>query len=140
LPLLLALVVVLAPARVHSQSGAATGWLEGTVTDSSGAAVAGADIAVRNQNTGISTTITSGGEGDFTVLYLEPGTYEVTIQKTGFNKRVLKDIAVTVGTRAIIHPQLAVGRIDATITVTAATPLVDTAESSLGTRRGSTKH
>jgi len=133
LPLLLALVMMLAPTTVHSQSAAATGRLEGTVTDSSGAAVSGAEIAVRNQNTGISTTITSGSEGDFTVLYLEPGTYEVSIQKSGFNKLVLKDIAVTVGTRAIIHPQLAVGRIEATITVTATTPLVDTAESSLGT-------
>jgi len=133
LPLLLALVMMLAPTTVHSQSAAATGRLEGTVTDSSGAAVSGAEIAVRNQNTGISTTITSGSEGDFTVLYLEPGTYEISIQKSGFNKLVLKDIAVTVGTRAIIHPQLAVGRIEATITVTATTPLVDTAESSLGT-------
>ncbi len=133
LPLLLALVGMLAPTAVYSQSAAATGRLEGTVTDSSGAAVSGADIAVRNQNTGISTTMTSGSEGDFTVLYLEPGTYEVTIQKTGFNKLVMKDIAVMVGTRAIIHPQLAVGRIEATITVTATTPLVDTAESSLGT-------
>ncbi len=108
LPLLLALVVMVAPTTLHSQSAAATGRLEGTVIDSSGAAVSGADIAVRNQNTGISTTIASGSEGDFTVLYLEPGTYEVSIQKSGFNKLVLKDIAVTVGTRPIIHPQLPV--------------------------------
>ena len=57
----------------------------------------------------------------------------VTIQKVGFNRLVLKDITVTVGTRAIIHPQLAIGRIETTISVSATTPLVDTAESSLGT-------
>ena len=124
---------MLSSVAAHSQSASSTGRLEGTVTDSSGAGVPSAEIAVRNQNTGISTTLRSGTEGDFIFLYLDPGTYEVTIQKSGFNKLLLKDITVTVGTRAIIHPQLAVGRIETTISVTASTPLVDTAESSLGT-------
>ncbi len=131
--LLLTMILMLSSVAAHSQSASSTGRLEGTVTDSTGAAVPGADITVRNQNTGISTTQQSGAEGDFIFLYLDPGTYEVTIQKSGFNKLVLKDITVTVGTRAIIHPQLAVGRIETTISVTASTPLVDTAESSLGT-------
>jgi len=127
------MILMLSPTAVQSQSASATGRLEGIVTDSSGAAVPGADITVRNQNTGISTTLQSAAEGDFTFLYLDPGTYEVSIQKAGFNKLVLKDITVTVGTRAIIHPQLAVGRIETTVLVSATTPLVDTAESSLGT-------
>src|SRR6266403_4106534 len=131
--LLLAMFLTLSPTAFHSQSAAATGRLEGTVRDSSGASVPGADIAVRNQNTGISTTLRSGTEGDFTILYLDPGTYEVSVQKSGFNKLVLRDITVTVGTRAIIHPQLAVGKIETTVSVSATTPLVDTAESSLGT-------
>jgi len=133
LPLLLTMILMLSPTAVQSQSASATGRLEGIVTDSSGAAVPGADITVRNQNTGISTTLQSAAEGDFTFLYLDPGTYEVSIQKAGFNKLVLKDITVTVGTRAIIHPQLAVGRIETTVSVSATTPLVDTAESSLST-------
>src|SRR4030088_2471910 len=131
--LLLTAILMLSSVAAHSQSASSTGRLEGTVTDSSGAGVPAAEIAVRNQNTGISTTLRSGTEGDFIFLYLDPGTYEVTIQKSGFNKLLLKDITVTVGTRAIIHPQLAVGRIETTISVTASTPLVDTAESSLGT-------
>jgi hypothetical protein len=107
--------------------------LEGTVTDSSGAAIADAEVTVRNQDTGFSTTVRSNPDGDFVALYLDPGTYEVSIQKGGFGKLVLKDITVTVGTRAILHPQLTVGKIDTVVTVTADTPLVDTAESSLGT-------
>ena len=103
------------------------------MTDSSGAAVPAADITVRNQDTGISATLQSGTEGEFTFLYLDPGTYEISIQKAGFNKLVLKDIAITVGTRAIIRPQLAVGKVETTVSVSAVTPLVDTAESSLGT-------
>src|SRR3979411_1653158 len=116
--LLLTAILMLSSVAAHSQSASSTGRLEGTVTDSSGAGVPAAEIAVRNQNTGISTTLRSGTEGDFVFLYLDPGTYEVTIQKSGFNKLLLKDITVTVGTRAIIHPQLAVGRIETTISVT----------------------
>jgi len=128
----LALFFAFAP-PVHAQSAAATGRLEGTVTDPTGAAVPGADITVRNQNTGIATTVQSSIEGEFTVLYLDPGTYEAAIQKAGFGKLVMRDIIINVGTRAVIHPQLKLGKIDAVITVNAETPLVDTAASSLGT-------
>ena len=68
LPLLLTMILMLSPTAVQSQSASATGRLEGIVTDSSGAAVPGADITVRNQNTGISTTLQSAAEGDFTFL------------------------------------------------------------------------
>jgi Carboxypeptidase regulatory-like domain len=117
----------------QAQSAAATGRLEGTVTDPSGAAVPAADITVRNQNTGLVTTVQSSAAGEFNVLYLEPGTYEVSIQKAGFGTLVLRDITISVGTRAVIHPQLRIGKIDAVVTVSAETPLVDTAASSLGT-------
>jgi hypothetical protein len=131
--LLFATVLFLSSSLAAAQSAAATGRLEGTVTDPTGAAVAGADITVRNQNTGVSTTVHSTDDGDFTILYLDPGTYEVSIQKSGFGRSVLKDVTITVGTRAVIHPQLTVGKVDATVTVSADTPLVDTAQSSLGT-------
>ena len=120
-------------ANSYAQSASATGRLEGTVTDPTGAAVPGADITVRNQNTGIATTVQSSADGEFTVLYLDPGLYEVSMEKTGFGKLVLREITITVGTRAVIHPQLKVGKIDAVVTVNAETLLVDTAASSLGT-------
>jgi len=60
LSLLLAMILMLSPTAVQSQSASATGRLEGIVTDSTGAAVPGADVTVRNQNTGISTTLRSG--------------------------------------------------------------------------------
>jgi outer membrane receptor protein involved in Fe transport len=130
---LFAFVLLLSSPFGQAQSAADTGRLEGAVTDSSGAAIADAEVAVRNQNTGVSTTVRSSAEGDFVVLYLDPGTYEVSIYKNGFGRLVLKDITVSVGTRAILHPQLSVGKVESTVTVSAETPLVDTAESSLGT-------
>jgi hypothetical protein len=107
----------------QAQSAAATGRLEGTVTDSTGAAVGDADVSVSNQNTGVSTSVRSSAEGGFVVLYLNPGTYEVSIRKNGFGKLVLKDITVSVGTRAILHPQLSLGKVESTVTVSADTPM-----------------
>src|SRR5438270_12892599 len=68
--------------HAYAQSAAATGRLEGTVTDASGAAIAGAEIAVRNQNTGVSSAAQSTAEGAFTMLYLDPGTYSDSLVKS----------------------------------------------------------
>jgi hypothetical protein len=126
-------MLLLSSLAASAQSASATGRLEGTVTDPSGAAVPDAEIIVRNQNTGVSTTLRSTADGDFTVLYLEPGSYEVSIKKPGFGMLIVRDITISVGTRAVIHPELKVGKIDTTVTVSAETPLLDTAASSLGT-------
>ena len=131
--LFFAFVLLLSSTLARAQSAAASGRLEGTVTDPSGAAVPDAEITVRNQNTGVATTIRSTAAGEFFVLYLDPGTYEVSIEKSGFGKLVLQDITVTVGTRAVLHPQLSIGKTDVVMNVSAETPLVDTAASSLGT-------
>jgi hypothetical protein len=131
--LLFVSVSLLSSPGANAQSASATGRLEGTVTDPSGAAVPDAEIIVRNQNTGVSTALRSAENGDFTVLYLEPGSYEVSIKKPGFGTLIVRDITISVGTRAVIHPELKVGKIDTTVTVSAETPLVDTAASSLGT-------
>src|SRR3977135_1238889 len=105
--LLLMMILLLSSTTVHAQSASATGRLEGTVTDSTGAAVSAADITVRKQKQGVYAARPDGTEGEFTFLYLDPGTYEISIQKAGFNKLVLKDVTITIGTRAIIHPELA---------------------------------
>ncbi len=126
-------ILLLSSTLVHSQSASTTGRLEGTITDPSGAAVPDADVTIRNQDTGATSTARSSAEGEFVALYLEPGSYEVSIEKSGFGKLVLKDTVVTVGGRSTLHPRLSVGKMDTTLTVTAESPLVDTAASSLGT-------
>ena len=131
--LLLTLGCMLLSPYLQAQSASASGRLEGIVTDTTGAAVPGANVTARNQNTGLATSLQSNAEGEFTFLYLDPGSYEVSIQKSGFSTRVLKDVTVSVGTRAILHPQLTLGRLETTVSVNATTPLVDSAESSLGT-------
>jgi len=60
-----------------------SGTIVGTVTDPSGAVVPGADIIVTDQGTNVASTTVSDKSGAFTVPYLQPGIYTVTVEKTG---------------------------------------------------------
>src|SRR5215472_11510400 len=60
-----------------------SGTIVGTVTDPSGAAVAGATVSVVNENTNVATSTVSGESGEFTVPYLAAGSYMVVVEKPG---------------------------------------------------------
>src|SRR4051812_33823733 len=60
------------------------GTVLGTVTDTSGAVVAGAKVSVKNVNTGLERTTTTSADGSYTVPELPLGTYTVTITQSGF--------------------------------------------------------
>ena len=92
------LLVVLAAASVafgQSQSNAAD--LQGTVKDSTGAAIAGATVTARNQATNASRTATTNDDGYYRIINLPPGDYEVTVEAPNFKKAVLTKVTVTVG-------------------------------------------
>jgi protocatechuate 3,4-dioxygenase beta subunit len=61
-----------------------TATLTGTITDPNGAVVPGAIVTATSVETGQSKTATTGEEGNYTIPFLPPGTYNVTIAKTGF--------------------------------------------------------
>jgi hypothetical protein len=121
------------PDPQRAQSALGSGQLEGTVLDSTGAAVAKATVTVRNQDTGVSVTQPTDDIGHFIFLYLVPGSYQVSIQRSGFETLALKDVVVRVGTTVTLHPQLSLGKMETTVNVTAATAMVDTTQSSMGT-------
>ena len=64
------------------------GIITGIVTDPSGSAVAGAEVKVRNEETGVETALVSNGSGAYTTPPLPLGTYTVTVDHTGFKKAV----------------------------------------------------
>src|SRR5438045_1350734 len=104
----LAFTLVLAT-LANAQASLGTGRLEGTIVDSSGAAIVDSTVTVRNQNTGISETQNSDSTGHFVFLSLSSGTYQVTIQKPGFQTDVINDVSVKVGTTTNLRRQLVVG-------------------------------
>ncbi|MGH9560891.1 MAG: carboxypeptidase-like regulatory domain-containing protein, partial [Terracidiphilus sp.] len=86
LALLFALALCVSMLGVRSVSAQATGnaQLNGTVTDPSGATVAGAKIEVRNTATNATSTATTNQSGFYAVPNLPPGAYELTATASGF--------------------------------------------------------
>ena len=113
--LLIMFVLMNAPVRAQVE----TGSLSGTVRDSSGAAVAGATVTVRNVATSAERSTTTGNNGQYNVPGLTPGMYELTVASTGFAKFTSR-VEVTVGSSVTVDPQLSVSNQTTTIEVVAA--------------------
>ena len=112
----------------------ATATILGTVTDSSGAAVAGAMITVKNTDTGVTNTTVTDSQGRYTVPALIIGTYEVDVEAAGFKKSLHGGISLTVGSEVVVDAALEVGTIQQTVTVESAMCLhVETTSSTVST-------
>ncbi len=83
--------------------------LEGTVTDQSGAAVAGADVKILAADTGIAQEQNSNSKGYYRFPGLAVGRYTVTVTNTGFKTKVIEDVIVQVGQTRTLDATLAVG-------------------------------
>ena len=125
-----ACLIVIA-ATLLSQS--TTGIISGTVTDTSGAVVAGAKVEVKNVGTGIVQSTTSNAQGRFRVSELLVGDYEVQAAQPGFQTVVRKGITLTVGSEAVIDFSLQVGQAQQTVTVEAQASQVDTSSVAVST-------
>ncbi|MFZ1009740.1 MAG: carboxypeptidase-like regulatory domain-containing protein, partial [Candidatus Sulfotelmatobacter sp.] len=107
--------------------------LTGQVTDSSGAAVIGATISVRNTGTNLTQSSTSNGEGVYLVAPLPPGDYSLTVQQRGFERYVQNGIVLTANLEATQNVTLKPGNISETVEVTAGAELINTTSAELGT-------
>lgn len=128
---LLAMFVLL----LGSAAGAQTfrGTVLGTVTDSSGASVAGATVTVKNTGTGLTRTVTTGEDGGYSVPELPIGTYSVTVTKDGFKTGVVSGIAVEVSSEVRADVALQAGDVAQRIEVTGdSLPQVDSTSNVLG--------
>lgn len=114
------------------QAQLSTSTLVGTIKDTSGAVVPGAAVTVKNLQTGLERSVTSGSSGDYTVTNLQIGHYSVTVSHAGFRTARVSDIQLQVGQTARADAVLQVGSASQRVTVTAATPLLNTTSSSVG--------
>ena len=94
------------------------GTILGTVTDSSGAAISGAAVAVKNINTGLSRNVTTSEDGTYTVPELPIGTYSVTVEKTGFKQGLVTGIQVEVSSERRADIALTPGEVAQVVEVT----------------------
>ncbi|PYT76342.1 MAG: hypothetical protein DMG40_26325, partial [Acidobacteria bacterium] len=123
--LLLCLLISSAAGVLYGQGGA-SGTILGTVTDSSGAVVANADIEVTNTATNVTSRTQTTSSGDFTVPFLPPGIYRVTVQSPGFQQSVTEGVTLAVAQQARVNVTLKPGAITQSVEVQAGAVTLDT--------------
>ena len=107
-----------------------TGGVSGTVTDSTGAGVGGANLTLKSTTTTDQFTATSSSAGDFVFSLLKPGEYTLTVVKDGF-KTVHRSVTVQLGTTINASVSLEIGSATTTIEVVAASGAQIQTESSI---------
>ena len=113
----------------YAQVSGAT--LSGTVTDPSGAAVAGATVSIKNTSTGIVKETTTDAAGLYNVPNIPPAVYDVTTSATGFSTMVQTGITLRVGAQQTLNISLKVGEKSTSVTVTSEAPQVELTSSAL---------
>jgi outer membrane receptor protein involved in Fe transport len=109
------------------------GTILGTVTDTTGATVAGAKVTVKNTDTGLTREITTGDEGNYSAPELPIGNYVVTAGKTGFKSGVVSDIHLEASSQRRTDFTLQPGEITETIEVSGESlPQIETQSDTLG--------
>lgn len=121
----------LAPLAVHAQVANNTA-LVGTIADSEGNPVAGAKVVAVNQATKVEYPGTTNGEGYYSIMFILPGTYDITVQDAGFQTEISKGVVVEINAAARTNLVLRVGAASEVVTVTAATPPLSTDDAVLG--------
>jgi Carboxypeptidase regulatory-like domain/TonB dependent receptor-like, beta-barrel/TonB-dependent Receptor Plug Domain len=104
----------------------------GTITDSSGAAIPGATVVVSSSATGIKKQAVTGSGGEYTISYLTPGSFDVTVSANGFRSAEQKSIVLQINQQARVNLVMAVAGQEQTIQVQGTQPLLQTEDASLG--------
>src|SRR5882762_5167290 len=123
---ILALVIPFAVVHVtHGQTQITTGTIQGTVTDSNGAVVPGANVEVKNLDTNLVRTLATDEGGRFVALGLPPGPYSVTVSKQGFATSVAERLDLTVGQALNLPLGMKISGVEERVTINSS-PTVDT--------------
>ena len=129
----LCLCLALTPSGALAQSQATTGDIEGRVLDPNGAVVPNATVTARNQATGFERTASTDGDGNYRLVLLPPGTYDVSAAASGFSRTPVANVPVTIGGKTPLEIGLAVGGANVAVLVEAGAATVETTRTSVST-------
>jgi hypothetical protein len=118
------------PMALSAQTTSAT--LVGDITDTANASIPQARVSMRNVATGLAREVQTDENGSYRITPLNPGFYEVTVSKSGFQTQVAKEIKLEVAATVKLDFQLGVSSIAETINVSAAAPILQTQDASTG--------
>jgi Carboxypeptidase regulatory-like domain/TonB-dependent Receptor Plug Domain len=103
-----------------------TARLSGAVAESSGAAIPGASVTVKDTATGYSQTVKANTSGEYLFPSLPVGNYDMTVATAGFSPYIQNGIVLSVGQTVSVHVQLQVASVSQQVTVTANASMVTT--------------
>jgi hypothetical protein len=126
--LLALLLVFVAP---QSRAQTVTGTILGTIKDSGGGALPNATVTAKNLETGISRTATTDSSGEFTVVSVPAGAYDVSVTAQGFKEEISKNQTLTVGAVLRVDMNLQVGTVEQQVLVTGEAPQVNTSNATI---------
>ena len=126
------LLTYLSLASLFAAAQIDTGAIVGTVTDQTGAVLAGATITITNEKTGVAVIATTNNDGQYQVTALIPGTYSVKASVPGMATQAYSGIEVHVQSRPALDFHLSVGEVQSVVSVTSAAPLLETQSAELG--------
>jgi carboxypeptidase family protein len=130
------LALAAAPAHLHAQAQATTGVIRGTVTDSTGRALAGASVTLRNAETNAERVLATNERGAYVATLLRVGTYDVSARALGFRESKRTGLALRLGETQDISFALAPQAIQLQEITVAGEPPVDVTQSEGATRLG----
>ncbi|HEY2820432.1 MAG TPA: TonB-dependent receptor [Candidatus Acidoferrum sp.] len=111
-----------------------TGYIAGTVSDKSGAAIANATVVIANVSGSSTQTTTTNSDGAYVVAGLPGGSYNLTVTATGFQKYTANGVVLNVGSKIRVDVPLTVGSVSEEVVVTGeSVAQVETTSAALGT-------
>ena len=126
------LIATLLAATGALGQGSYEAQVRGQVTDQSGAVVANATVTITNVATNIAQTVHTDEHGQYFFTGLRPATYTVQVQFSGFRSAEKTNVVLQVDQKTTVDFVLHPSRINETMEVTAAAPLLDTESATLG--------
>jgi hypothetical protein len=108
------------------------GAIAGRVSDSGGAVLPGVTVTIVNVDTNGTTVIVTNDSGQYTALFLTPGTYSMTAELSGFRKSVNPKIPVRVGDKIVLDVTLEPGGVTEEVRVVASRPSLETGSATMG--------
>jgi outer membrane receptor for ferrienterochelin and colicin len=109
----------------YGQADVSSATVKGIITDQQGAVVSGAAVTAKSLDQGTVRSDTTNAQGEFQILALRPGLYEISIQAQGFAQYLIKDAQLTVGQIASYDIKLDVAKVTNEVTVTSSSPLIE---------------
>lgn len=123
---LLLLIVMLVRVDVaFPQASVSTAEIRGQVTDTTGAAIAGANITLTDVNKGTTRTVTTDENGNYAILSLLPSTYTLKIEASGFAPKTLTEVKLEVGQAANVPINLSAGGVQAEVNIAASNEVIE---------------